>query len=248
MWEQSTRHALYAFEAADEESEAFEALITFAATVGADLVSYHHIDPPLSQIKQSDNSSGFSLMSNGFPDEWVRRYETTDYRQIDPITAYAAYQTRPVLWSDIPHRVRLTSEQQGYMEALYRWLSPGDGLAIPLFGPSGRHGYAGLGWRKPVSPWDAVKRRAVQSVCESFHLRICELRLAGMEHDFDLTDHQLRILRAMASGQPDGIICGIVNLRPEALRTAIARTLTVMGVSDRPSAILRARALGLIDN
>ncbi|GLQ20548.1 autoinducer binding domain-containing protein [Algimonas porphyrae] len=247
MWEQPTRHALAAFEHADHEDQAFDALNTFARAVGADLLSYHHIDPPLSRADEAGGMPTINLMSHGFPDEWVRHYESSDYHRIDPITAFAAYQTRPVLWSNIPHRVRLSPAQQAYMEDLYRWLSPGDGLAVPLFGPSGRHGYVGIGWRKPIPPWDPVKRRAIQSVCESFHLRICELRLAGMERDFELTDVQMRILRAMASGQPDAIICGMVNLRPEALRTAIARTLTTMGVSDRPSAVLRAHALGLID-
>lgn len=247
MWADPTRQALADFEEASSQDEAFDGLTQFSREIGADLLSYHHIDPPISSQSEA-GTMGLSLMSVGFPDEWVRRYEATDYKSIDPITAFAAYQTRPVLWSDVPHRIRMTEDQHAYIEDLYRWLSPGDGLAVPVFGPSGRHGYVGIGWRKPIAPWDAVKRRIVQSVCESFHLRICELRLAGMERDFELTDVQLRILRAMSSRQPDAIICGMVNLRPDALRSAIARIMTIMGVSDRPSAILRARALGLIDH
>jgi LuxR family transcriptional regulator/LuxR family quorum-sensing system transcriptional regulator CciR len=163
------------------------------------------------------------------------------------ITAFASYQTRPVLWSDIPHRVKLDPSQHAYLSDLYRWLSPGDGLAVPLFGPSGRHGYGGVGWRKPIAPWDPVKRRAVQSIFESFHLRICEIRLSALEKDFELTQQQLRILRVMASGATDAVIAEKVGISRHEIRAAIALTLTSMGVSDRPSAVLRARALGLVD-
>ena len=134
------------------------------------------------------------------------------------------------------------------MRDLYRWLSPGDGLAIPLFGPSGRHGYGSIGWRKPIPPWDAVMRRAIQSVFESFHLRVCELRLGAMKQDFKLTEKQKRILRAISRGEADAMICERLDMRSEDLRIAIARMITKMRVSDRPSAILRARALGIVDS
>ena len=177
----------------------------------------------------------------------MQRYEASDYRRIDPITAFAAYQTRPVLWSDIPRRVRLSEDQKAYIADLYSWLSPGDGLAVPLFGPSGRHGYGGIGWRQRTDAWDAVKIRAVQSIFESFHLRICELRLATMEVSSKLSPRQLDILQAMARNTPDALISEQMDMRLDALRIEVSRLLRALGVLDRPSALLRAQALGLLE-
>ncbi|MEM7727946.1 MAG: autoinducer binding domain-containing protein [Pseudomonadota bacterium] len=244
MWELPSRDALIGLEKSDTETQAFRVLTRFAEAIGADLLSYHHIEPPGDET--GSDGDDFTLMSHGFPEDWVRRYAESDYRRIDPITAYAAYQTRPVLWSDVPHRVRLTQAQQAYIEDLYSWLAPGDGLAVPVFGPSSRHGYGSIGWRGDTRPWDAVTRRALQSVFESFHLRICELRLAAMALDFELSPVQRRILRAMASGLPDALICDRTDLRADALRIEMTRIMRAMRVSDRPSILLRARALGLI--
>ncbi|MGB3456276.1 MAG: autoinducer binding domain-containing protein [Litorimonas sp.] len=240
--------ALEAFEASDTEERAFEALIAFAESIGADLLSYHHVEPSLRQATSKPGSADFTLSSHGFPDAWVKKYESSDYRRIDPITAYAAYQTRPVLWSDIPRRVEMSAEQTAYIDDLYSWLSPGDGLAVPLFGPSGRHGYGGIGWRKPtVPPWTPVKQRGVQSVFESFHLRVCELRLAQMDPAVQLRPRQAEMLRLMARGYPDALICDRLDLRLEAFRIELSRLLRALDVTDRPSAMLRAQALGLLE-
>jgi DNA-binding CsgD family transcriptional regulator len=234
-------------EAASSEAAAFSGLVKFASAIGGDLISYHHLDPASTQEKATGDKE-FSLFSHGFPDEWVKTYRSTNYHLIDPITAYAAYQTRPVLWSDVPRRVNLTGEQKAYIDHLYRWLSPGDGFAIPLFGPSGRHGYGSLGWRTPIPSWDDVTQRIIQSVFESFHLRICELRLTALHHKVNLNKKQIEVLRNIRLGLTDAMICERLNIRSEELKILIRRIMAKMDVSDRPSAILRAEALGLFES
>ena len=213
---------------------AFDALKDYVLSIGAELLSYHHIEPAASWLQDDAEAPQFTLQSHGFPEAWVEHYVHSDYRRIDPITAFASYQTRPVLWSDVPHRVVLNETQHAYLGDLYRWLSPGDGLAVPLFGPSGRNGYGGIGWRKPIAPWDAVKRRAVQSIFESFHLRICELRLSQLEQDFVLTREQHAVLRDMNASYTDWDIADRMGMSVEAVRKLIATTLTRMRVTDPP--------------
>lgn len=242
MWAKRAIATLSAFESAASEREAFDALLGYCTAMGADLVSYHHVAPPFS--RGHDN---FTLLAAGFPQEWVDLYENRQYHRIDPITAFAAYQTRPVLWSHVPKRVALSPEQEEYMASLWSWLRPGDGLAVPAFGPSGRQGYIGIGRQAPLEEWSGVQIRTVQAVCESFHLRFCELRLAGMEQDFELTGRELSILEGMQAGWPDPMIGATVNITPDALQSAVHRIMTKMGVSDRPSALLRATALRLVE-
>lgn len=233
-------------ETAKTDAQAFDRLVAFSRDIEIDLVSYHRFTP-LNILPNVPRHSQFELMVHGFPDDWVQTYMHSDYRRIDPITGLAACLTRPILWSEVPDEVRLTEEQTDYMRALYDWLDPGDGLAVPLFGPSGRHGYAGMGWTGQMEPWDEAEIRIIQAICESFHLRICELHLADDDSVVTLTQRQKRLLRALATGQPDALIGGMVNLRPEPLNSAIAGLLRALNVTDRPSALLRARALGLLD-
>lgn len=241
MWAKKAIATLSALEGAATESDAFAVLVDYAAAMGADLVSYHHIAPAFAAQREN-----FTLLSHGFPQDWVDLYEMRRYHRIDPITSYAAYQTRPVLWSHVPERVAMSAEQVEFIDSLQSWLAPGDGMAVPAFGPSGRNGYFGIGRQAPWSAWSGAQIRTVQAICESFHLRFCELRLSGLGQDFELSERELTIVRGMSAGWTDPTIGATVNLRPEALGSAIAHVLQKMGVSDRPSAVLRARGLGLV--
>ena len=242
MWAKLTGRAFAALDDAATVDDAFAVLVDYARTLDADLVSYHHLAPPFASGPRE-----FLILSHGFPDSWVRAYREERLHEVDPITAYAAYQTRPVRWSDVPDRVPLSAAQKAYVERLYAWLAPGDGKAIPAFGPSSRHGYVGIGRLTPFARWSGPKLRTVQAVCEAMHLRVCEILLAGLPQDFELSERQLALLRAMADGMPDAMMGGMLNLRPDALQSAVARLLRIMSVSDRPSAVLRARGLGLLD-
>ena len=242
MWAKTAGRTLAALDGAPSENDAFEILHGYARVLGAELLSYHFIQPRVA------GPAGTQVVrAVGFPDDWVAQYTERAYFEIDPITAYASYQTRPVRWSAVPERVTLTGEQQAFIAALRLWLDPGDGLAIPAFGPSGRHGYVGIGSRKPLERWGPAQMRTVQAVCEAFHLRVCELRLAGLPKDFDLDARERIILSGMSRGWTDPMIGASVNLRPEQLGSAIGRILAKMSVQDRPSAVLRAEALGLVE-
>lgn len=247
MWAKRAAETLGALGAAKDVDATFEVLSDYADLLGADLVSYHHIAPPFVRATGKPHRENFNLIARGFPDDWLEAYESEKLHRIDPITSYAAYQTRPFLWSSIRDRVRLTPEQESYLERLFSWLSPGDGMAVPAFGPSGRHGYVGIGRTQPIKPWSEAQQRMVQAICESFHLRICELRLAGMEKDFELTEREVDILSGMAQGWSDPMIGAIVNISSDSLNPSIQRILDKMSVTDRPSAVLRAKALRLVD-
>ena len=242
MWAETIVETLSALDGAESEAAAFSILVDYAARLDANLVAYHHVAPPFA--RDHDN---VRVLTSGFPDDWVKAYMSERLHRIDPIASYTAYQTRPVLWSDIPDRMRLTPEQAAYMEWLWAWLGEGEGLAVPAYGPSGRYGYFGIGRSVVNGSWSAAMIRSMHAVCDSFHMRFCELRLSGLAQDFELTDRETVILQGMARGWSDPMIGGAVGLRPDSLEGAIVRILRKMGVSDRPSAVLRARSLKLVD-
>ena len=247
MWVAHALTALGSLEDAATEADAFAVLRAYAGKLGADLVSYHYRPPPL-----LDTEPDTEVLATGFPDAWVERYRERDLIRIDPITSYAATQTRPVRWSEVSARVgKLTDEQGRFLHDLWEWLGEGDGLAVPAFGPSGQHGYLGLGQtsrNERHDLWNPVRLRLVQGVCEAFHLRFCELRIAGLPiPDVELSDREADILRLLGTGRADWLIGGVVGLTEDSVRHRIRVLMEDFGVSDRPSLVLRARALGLID-
>ena len=242
MWRLHSIATFGELEAVTTEAEAFEVLRGYGEELGADLVSYHHLPPPTRRGEETP-----TVMSAGFPSAWVRNYRENNYHRIDPVVSYATYQTRPFLVSSIGDLVDLTTEQARYVRELFAWLTPGDGSIIPVFGPSGRHGYVGMGSREAITPWESMRIRTVQAVCESFHLRFCELRLRGLPKDFELTERESDILAFMARGHADWIIGGLVGAKTDYVRMTVANILDKMNVTDRPSAILRAKGLGLIE-
>ena len=266
-WRTRSIEAFGAVEAAASEAELFGVLVAYAGDLGASLVSYHHIAPNVAGGSPVGNGSFAkatpkavteesgavappvrhrNLFAHGFPETWVKAYRDLGYYKVDPITAYAAYQTRPVLWSQVDSRIVVTPEQQDYLDVLWAWLAPGDGMAVPCFGPSGRHGYVGIGSRAPLSDWSPEQVRLVQSVAESFHLRFCELRLAGLPKDFTLSEREGEVLTLMSRGHADWLISAVTGTTPERVAAVVDSLLSKMGVTDRPSALIRARGLGLI--
>ena len=245
MWVKHALAALEALEAVGTEAEAFGALASYAEALGADLVSYHYRPPPL-----FDAEPPTEVLARGFPDAWVARYREERLHRTDPITSLAATRTRPFLWSRVEAIAGdLAPEQADYLAQLRAWLSPGDGLAVPAFGPSGQHGYFGIGSTRGIDyGWTPVQVRLVQGVCEAMHLRVCELRLQGLPPDgLSLSARETEILRGLASGRADWLIGGLVGLDAEGVRGRIRSLMRDLGVSDRPSLVLRARSLGLVD-
>lgn len=246
VWRTRSIEAFGAIEAAQSEDELFEVLVDYAKGFDAELVSYHHVVPSPKGFQISDAAERRNFYARGFPDVWVKAYRERGYHRIDPITSFAAYQTRPIRWSQVTDRIAVTPEQREYLDVLWSWLSPGDGMAVPLFGPSGRHGYIGMGSTRPLAHWEGHRVRIVGGVCESFHLRFCELRLAGLPMDFELTERELEVLGLMARGHADWLIGAVTGAAPERVEALVESILTKMGVIDRPSALIRARGLGLI--
>ncbi len=240
--EQAAHDAHEAFFNAETHDALWDELVEYAKTLGADLLSYHHHAPDFSPDDQN-----VSINVYGFPEGWVARYERESLHKIDPITQIFSYRVRPVRWSQIEKLVPLTPEQTQYLEDLHQWLR-GDGLGFPTFGPSGRYGYVGIGRKnQSLEDWDPLTTNRLHWVLECFHLRWCELVLLNLPQDFQLDERELNVLKSMAIGMSDEIICGVVGAQVESVQRTIRAILKKMGVSDRPSAILRGIGAGLLE-
>lgn len=228
-----------------DTAETFDSLwdifVGYLNGLGANLISYHHIAPPFGADKHKVIGK-----SDGFTQDWVDTYTEEEFYLIDPIIQLVSQSVNPFRWSEVGKLVKLTSEQKRFVSILEGWLK-GDGLAIPAFGPSGRIGSFGVGHRETIENWDADKERIIYWACQAFHHRACEMRLKALKHDFVLTPRETKVLKAMAQGLSDPMICGIINARLDSVRNTIQSLMRKMGVSDRASLIMRGVACEIIE-
>lgn len=233
--------ALHNMDASPSKDALWSVFTRFMQSRGANLISYHHIPPAF-----APDHNQFQIMAEGFAEDWVTLYDEKKMHFYDPVTQLARYRLNAFWWSDVENLVQVTPQQKDYLKDLYRWLK-GDGLAVPAFGPSGRNGYFGLGRKEARPDWDKNDERALYWSCQAFHHRFCELQMKDLPKDFTLTKRESQILRWLAKGYSEEMICGLVNAQLESVKSAIEKTMRKMGVSDRASMLLRASACGIIE-
>lgn len=240
--ERAALRAHETFRLSDTLDELWGALIDYAKSLGADLLSYHHHAPDF-----APDHDNIKIRTFGFPEDWVSYYVDNDLHKIDPITQIFHYRVRPVRWSQIDKLVPLTPEQKAYLKDLRAWLK-GDGLGLPTFGPTGRYGYIGIGRsQSDIKDLDILQMNRLHWVVECFHLRWCELVLLSLPQNFFLDERELKVLKCISRGMNDEIICRVIGAQLESVRRSIRSIMEKMGVSDRPSAILRGIGAGLLD-
>lgn len=227
---------------AKTHDDLWDVMVAYVTDIGADLLSYHHHAPHF-----APDYENVSVHTHGFTDSWVEKYRASKLYLTDPITQIFTTRMRPMKWSEIDSLVQLTPAQSEYLISLREWMT-GDGVGIPVFGPSGRSGYVGIGCsHAPFANWDRVQDHRVHWVAESFHIRWCEMVLMNLPRDFTLDKKEIRILEGLSLGVQDEVICGIVGSQLDSVRLSIRKIMRKMGVSDRPSAVLRGIGAGLIE-
>ncbi len=217
-------------------------MIDYGASMGTDILSYHHTAPDIVSGRPN-----ISVLTNGFPDFWTAKYTKSKLHRTDPILNVFLGRLRPMRWSEIDNFVALSPAQMEYLTALRSWLK-GDGFGFPVFGPSGRNGYIGIGSSvSTLADWDFTTMNSAHWVVQSFHVRYCELTLMHATKDFTLNERELLVLECLSQGTSDEFICAVVSASLDSVHQSVRSILRKMDVTDRPSAILRGIGAGLID-
>ena len=136
------------FEIAVEAAETPEALWSvfaeyFHGTVVQRLV-YLHL-PPLG----APDSRSPGLRAEGFPEALVARYMRIGSTATTPMLRHAQQHLEPVYWDEITALKPLNERERAFMEEFRRpaWAT---GSAFTSYGPNGRRGQCGLGFRAGV--------------------------------------------------------------------------------------------------
>ncbi|MDJ0917587.1 MAG: LuxR family transcriptional regulator [Woeseiaceae bacterium] len=209
--------------------------------MGVRMMSYHHLPP----IGAPDYTPHLTVVAHGFPEDWVRRYVDEELYLIDPIPPNAARVLLPFKWSDAWHFSDLTEDNKRYLEMM-KDAELGDGLAIPVYGPHGREGYAGYGFGQPELSLDAVQIALFRWAAQLGHLYYCDLLLSVPDRDVQLSPREREVLQWTAYGKSNAVIAEILGMSPHTVDTYMRRIFEKLHVADRVTASLRALSLGLI--
>ena len=215
--------------------------IDFFLSNDLEMVSYHHLPPP----GASDYHSNITVAAYGFPEEWVRIYLERKYYEVDPLPKRALDSAFPFWWSEIGQDPNLTEEERHYLKAVVE-ADMGDGLAIPVFGPHGRNGYAGLGFGKKQVTLSVSEIATLQWACQLGHQRYVYLLRAQAPADVSLSKRETEILEWVARGKSNPVIAEIVGISTYTVDTYLRRIYGKLDVSDRVTAALRGLAIGIV--
>ena len=205
-----------------------------------DRVVYLHL-PPIG----APDSRKPRLRAEGFPEELVMRYLGERLYRDNPVLRHAHQRAEPVYWDEVVERGPANERERAFLEE-FRKADLGDGVGIPVFGPDGRMGQCGLGFRKGVRRLDPEVLKEFQWVCELAHLRYCALLVPALGPLPELSPRETEILAWVARGKSNPLIAEILGISSHTVDAHLRRIYLKLGVFDRISAAVRGIGIGLI--
>lgn len=203
--------------------------------------SYSHLPPP----GALDYAPTIGVAASGFPSEWLSRYVKERLYESDPNPEMAFSKMEPVWWSEVMRDPRLTAAQRNFFD-IFKQARLGDGLGVPLFGPFGRNGYAGLGFEGKRPSLSRMEILRLQWACQLGHNRYCHLLRDKAPEHIALSPRETEILSWIAKGKSNSVVADIIGISANTVDTHLKRIYNKLDVSDRVTAALRGLAIGLI--
>ena len=205
-----------------------------------DRVMYLHLPP----IGAPDGRKP-RLRAEGFPEELVLRYLGERLYRDNPALRHAHQRADPVYWDEVAELAPANERESEFAE-IFRRADLGDGVGIPVFGPDGRMGQCGLGFRKGVRRLEPAVLREFQWVCELAHLRYCALLVPALGPLPELSLRETEVLAWVARGKSNPLIAEILGISSHTVDAHLRRIYLKLGVFDRISAAVRGIGIGLI--
>ncbi|MEL6585729.1 MAG: LuxR family transcriptional regulator [Pseudomonadota bacterium] len=213
----------------------WERLLDYVHSKGVVMASYHSTGP---------DGKLAAIRTDGFPKEWVDRYLSEHFVEIDPIPDIASRMAEPFYWHDIEELARHTPEAEYYLDA-FRAAGVGDGLAFYVFGPSLQNAYVGLGFGEGRLSLSQDTMFEMQCVVQAGHLRYCALAPETTKADA-LTARELEVLHWVSRGKSNSVIADILKISPHTVDAHIRSIYRKLGVADRTSAAVIGVGGGMI--
>lgn len=186
-----------------------------------------------------------SVISDGFPTDWVCHYLQQKLYRIDPIPELALRMNRPFLWSEVGRLAALRGSEKEFLSQLDA-AELGDGLALQVFGPGLRNGYVGLGFAPGQGALPPEQVVELQCAAQLAHQTYCALTQGRVARSYDLSPREREILEWIARGKSNSVIAQILDVSPHTIDTLVRRLFDKLGVTDRTTAALKGVGAGLL--
>lgn len=218
----------------------WEAIGRYFCDTEVDRLVYLHLPPIGSPDERTPR-----IRADGYPDELVSRYLAERLYRDNPVLRHAQTSAEPVYWDDIAADTTLTSRERAFVAEL-RSQRLGSGVGIPVYGPNGRFGHCGLGFRASVERLTPEVLRQFQWVCQLGHLRYCDMLQEILGPPPSLSGRESEVLALVARGKSNSLIGEILGISSHTVDAHLRRIYLKLGVFDRISAAVRGIGVGLI--
>ena len=201
---------------------------------------YLHL-PPLGAA----DSRNVRLRAEGFPEELVGRYIGEQLYRDNPMLRHAHQNVEPIYWDEILTKGPVNERERAFLEA-FNLANIGDGVGIHVYGPNGRSGQCGLGFRRGVRRLDPAVLKDFQWVCQLAHLRYCAMLVPTLGPLPELSIRETEVLAWVARGKSNSLIGEILGISSHTVDAHLRRIFLKLGVFDRISAAVRGIGVGVI--
>jgi DNA-binding CsgD family transcriptional regulator len=200
----------------------------------------YHLTPRF----DAPNSMRSAVYADGFDPDWVEQYRYGECRLNDPIPERTMRHGAMLTWQDARHAAPNSPANEEYFRAMEE-AGLIHGFGLPLFGPRGRDGYAGIDFDVPLERVPKTHIGMVRALAQAAHQRVCVL-LDHTEAPPDLSDREQQVLQWVARGKSVTSIATILDLSPDTVKTYTRRIYLKLGTSDRVGATVMALKHGLV--
>ena len=195
-------------------------------------------------LRTASNQPAAIPSSFGYSREFKERYTSLDFQKLDVVPRRVIALGKPMSWSDIWDSLPLSPEEQEFRTTM-REVTTQPGVAFPCYGPRNRNACVTLSKFEPGVEKDQEYLRAMQSVAQAAHMRMCEFFEYGRD-SCSLSSREKEILGWVAYGKSNSVIAEILQISPDTVDTYMRRIYRKFEVYDRTSAAIKGVGMGLI--
>ena len=238
LWTVPLRNTVEDFETCQSFSQLKNCSIRYALKLGISAMTYHH----LPHIGSADSSS-YNVLSVGFPNGLMEKYEAEHLNEVDPSLRAILTGSKARWWREVEYVEKLKPAEKAYLKSI-DVDEMGHGLILPVFGPMGRNGFVALGFGQEKPNLDQSSLSIVQMLCQLAHQRYCDLLLIDLPSHLRLSERESEILTWVVKGKSNSLIADILGIKETTVITYLQRSYDKLGVNNRLTAALRAMASG----
>ena len=184
---------------------------------------YLHL-PPLGAVDSRNAGAG----AEGFPEELVNRY-IGERLWDNPMLRHAHQDVEPIYWDEIPTKGPVNERERAFLEA-FKLANIGDSVGIHVYGPNGRSGQCGQGFRHGVRRLKPAVLKDFQWVCQLAHLRYCAMLVPTLGLLPELSMRETEVLAWVAQGKSNGLIGEILGISSHTVDAHLRRISEARGL------------------